>query len=64
MTIDNLQQPSGESLRAIYELNVLTTEDFPFSVDMTCTGCEVNHDNKCLFAWDGYNTDGDCLAAK
>lgn len=28
----------------------------------TCLGCGATLN--CPFAWDGYNTDGDCLAAK
>jgi hypothetical protein len=30
--------------------------------DTTCFHCEINKD--CKFAWDPYNTDGDCLADK
>lgn len=29
---------------------------------MTCNGCKGVE--KCPFAWDPYNTDGDCLAMK
>lgn len=30
--------------------------------DTTCWDCPLNKD--CLFAWDSYNTGGDCLANK
>lgn len=29
---------------------------------VTCVGCAVNE--SCPYAWDGYNTNGDCLAEK
>jgi hypothetical protein len=28
----------------------------------TCVGCDES--SSCPYAWDGYNTDGDCLAEK
>lgn len=31
-------------------------------VEMTCYSCKKEHE--CEFAWDPYNTDGDCLAEK
>jgi hypothetical protein len=31
--------------------------------DCTCLKCKVD-DKQCEFAWDPYNTDGDCLASK
>lgn len=30
--------------------------------EFTCTKCEMNKD--CKYAWDQYNTGGDCLAEK
>lgn len=36
--------------------------DVPAKEDMTCHDCE--HTGTCEFAWDLYNTNGDCLAQK
>jgi hypothetical protein len=32
------------------------------TIPITCQGCP--HNDTCEFAWDLYNTDGDCLALK
>jgi hypothetical protein len=32
------------------------------NIEITCEECELN--DNCEFAWDLYNTDGDCLAEK
>ena len=37
----------------------LTVDDLPIC---TCDDCEDN--KECKYAWDMYNTDGDCLAGK
>ena len=34
----------------------------PLKEQMTCNGCQDA--SVCEFAWDPYNTDGDCLASK
>lgn len=39
-----------------------TAEFGPFPAMMTCDGCRSN--DTCKYAFDHYNTDGDCLAAK
>jgi hypothetical protein len=37
-------------------------EDYPSLEQHTCLECRFEHE--CEFAWDPYNTDGDCLAQK
>jgi hypothetical protein len=32
--------------------------------ECTCENCPSAYDGKCEWAWDLYNTDGDCLAVK
>ena len=34
------------------------------SVEVTCEDCPHNGDGDCEWAWDLYNTNGDCLAMK
>ena len=34
----------------------------PAKEDLTCNTCDEK--NSCLYAWDLYNTNGDCLAEK
>jgi hypothetical protein len=55
---------SGMKL-ALDKLGVTDVDDYYRRVDMksfTCTNC--NQQSYCSFAFDLYNTDGDCLAAK
>ncbi len=50
---------------ALDKLGVGDVDDYYRRVDMksfTCTNC--NQQSYCAFAFDLYNTDGDCLAAK
>jgi hypothetical protein len=44
------------------DLVVITGDESFRDVFITCQGCGLN--DKCEFAWDHYNTDGDCLAEK
>lgn len=34
----------------------------PGDARCTCTDCPIN--GNCMYAWDDYNTDGDCLLEK
>lgn len=34
----------------------------PGDARCTCTDCPIN--SNCMYAWDDYNTDGDCLLEK
>lgn len=41
---------------------MLVSMRYPLTVIVTCETCEEN--DKCDFAFDPYNTEGDCLAIK
>lgn len=32
--------------------------------DCTCFDCKMQKENRCVYQWDFYNTDGDCLFDK
>lgn len=50
--ISNLKQTIARQAKVIEKLKDV----------VTCVGCAVNE--SCPYAWDGYNTNGDCLAEK
>ena len=64
-----IERIDGESIQTMTEDTIkeimrkaFTKHGFDMDKDCTCKDCECS--KKCPFAWDLYNTNGDCLASK
>lgn len=68
LSAEEIELKKREFWKDILRINLDTVESEELIKDrdtrfgITCAECELN--DKCEFAWDFYNTNGDCLAEK